>query len=220
MPKVEEALKGHFQRHAADRNWPDWHTFGEVLGRLRESVENGVVPEPSDVAVAAMAVNLFADMQTRLTGQRREIARLNKERDTAWRAEGIKTIWLRLPKGQPVVAVMAYRSLIGLVTPYVQIEGQPYLTHPWTSGPDFNPKGERSYMQAVTEVLLSWQKRSKIRHMDLQPGWLPAKDAPSTGTFIGSDLATGRVDKAVVNASGVAVFADDGEPITHWQPWP
>ena len=75
---IPEAMRSAFTRYANERTWPEWWEYNNAIERLKLSVETGIVPLASDVAIAALAVNQFANLQDRIAGQRRELARLNK----------------------------------------------------------------------------------------------------------------------------------------------
>ena len=72
--------------------------------------------DPEDLKVVGAA--LQAGLQTRDTieKQRDELARLHKERESAWRSDGCQTHWSHLPSGQLVITVFLGRTVAGLIT--------------------------------------------------------------------------------------------------------
>jgi hypothetical protein len=118
--------------------------------------------DPEDLKVVGAA--LQAGLQTRDTieKQRDELARLHKERESAWQSDGCQTHWAHLPTGQLIITVFLGRTVAGVVT-RLPVDSQ----YTWVSG-RFNGV-ERGIYSCLREIERAYAKRAKVK-IDLTVG--------------------------------------------------
>lgn len=138
-------------------SFPSRMAVYEVQGRLSKL---GADPEDLNVVGAA----LQAGLQTRDTieKQRDELARLHKERESAWRSDGCQTHWSHLPSGQLIITVFLGRTVAGLIT---RLPSERAYT--WVSGRFSGVEG--GICICLREIEKAYAKRAKVK-IDLTVG--------------------------------------------------
>lgn len=138
-------------------SFPSRMAVYEVQGRLSKL---GADPEDLNVVGAA----LQAGLQTRDTieKQRDELARLHKERESAWRSDGCQTHWSHLPSGQLIITVFLGRTVAGLIT---RLPSDRQYT--WVSGRFSGVEG--GICICLREIEKAYAERAKVK-IDLTVG--------------------------------------------------
>lgn len=118
--------------------------------------------DPEDLNVVGAA--LQAGLQTRDTieKQRDELARLHKERESAWQSDGCQTHWSHLPSGQLIITVFLGRTVAGLITRLPSERG-----YTWVSGRFSGVEG--GICVCLREIEKAYVKRAKVK-IDLTVG--------------------------------------------------
>ena len=157
MSKVQEIAEQWLTRYRTD--WPHlqlpWNVGYDSMLRLRKSVEENVVPDPTDVGMAIAAISLFTTLVARIENQRKELERFNEEKKAQRAQMPIRITWDKTLEGETVQHVLQGDKLLGSIYPGYT---KPTL---WRSG---EMTGSAiNTVHAFTAVCEAYEKRANIK---------------------------------------------------------